>query len=62
MAWEFNPSVRPTRYAELGYCRHAADLWRIIALDTNSAVGPQYKTKAELLGDLARYAAEYGCA
>ena len=27
-----------------------------------AAVGPHYASKAELLGDLARYAAAYGCA
>jgi hypothetical protein len=59
---EYNPNIRPTRFPELGYCKHAANLWRIIAMDTESAVGPQYKTKMELLADLPRYASDYGCA
>jgi len=54
-------SVRKTRFSELGYEQHAPDLWRIIALDGNAAVGPHYKSQAELLGDLKRYAREYGC-
>jgi hypothetical protein len=53
---------RPTRYSELAYARHAPNLWRIIAVDTDQAVGPFYVTKAELLADLARYAKDYGCA
>ena len=61
MSWEYNPSVWPTRFAELGYCKHAANLWRIVALDTNQAVGPQYRSKMELLADLPRYAKDYGC-
>ena len=53
---------RPTRYAELAYAKHAANLWRIIDAETGAAIGPHYATKAELLGDLARYAKDYGCA
>lgn len=52
---------RPTRYKDLGFRQDAPSLWRIIAMDTLCAVGPHYKTKAELLADLDRYAAEYGC-
>jgi hypothetical protein len=52
---------RPTRFAELAYTQHAPGLWRIIATDTDQAVGPFYVTKAELLADLARYAKDYGC-
>jgi hypothetical protein len=52
---------RLTRYPELAYEQHAKDLWRIIATDTQQAIGPFYKTKAELLADLNRYAKEYGC-
>ena len=50
-----------TRYPELGYRKEAPTLWRIVAIDGESAVGPFYRTKAELLADLNRYAAEYGC-
>jgi hypothetical protein len=53
---------RPTRYPELAYAKHAANLWRIVAADTGAAIGPHYATKAELLADLARYAEDYGCA
>ena len=52
--------ARPTRYPELAYEKHGT-IWRIIATDTNQAIGPFYKTKAELLADLTRYASEYGC-
>ena len=54
-------TVHPTRYPELGYRQDDAALWRIYALDGERAIGPFYRSKAELLGDLARYAAEYGC-
>lgn len=56
-------SIRPTRYTELGYRCDGPSLWRIYAIDEGrgSAVGPFYASKAELLGDLARYAADYGC-
>lgn len=54
-------SIRKTRFPELGYEQHAPGLWRIIALDTGSAVGPHYPSKTELLADLERYAQEYGC-
>lgn len=50
-----------TRYAELCYEQQAKNLWRIVASEDGSSIGPHYRTKAELLGDLDRYAAEYGC-
>ena len=58
-----NAAVRPTRFPELGYRQDGPGLWRIYALDDGreSAVGPFYPTKAELLADLDRYAREYGC-
>lgn len=56
-----NAAIRPTRFAELGYRCDGHANWRIYALDGPSAVGPYYLSKAELLGDLARYAKEYGC-
>ena len=56
-------NVRPTRFDGLGYANDAPGLWRVV--DTSdgweSRVGPQYKTKMELLADLDRYATEYGC-
>ena len=49
-----------TRYAELSYEEQARDLWRIIDTSTGAAVGPQYKSRAELLADLDRFAREFG--
>ena len=58
------PAPRRTRYQELGYRQDGPRLWRVIDLgdDMESAVGPFYQTKAELFGDLARYASVFGCA
>ena len=53
---------RPTRFPELAYEKHAPNLWRIIATDTDQPIGPHYASKAELLADLERYAHDYGCA
>ena len=56
--------IRPTRYATLGYRCDGRGLWRVYDVDDRespAAVGPQYRTKMELLADLARYASEYGC-
>ncbi len=55
------PDPRPTRYKELGFAQHAPGLWRIIDMSTNAAVGAMYRTKAELMGDLDRYAKDFGC-
>lgn len=52
-------SIRPTRFPELGYRMDGPGLWRIYDTDTESAVGPQYATKAELLADLERYARDF---
>jgi hypothetical protein len=54
-------SLHRTRYKELGYSRITRDLWRLIDLETGADIGPYYRTKAELLGDLTRYATDYGC-
>lgn len=57
-------TIRPTRFAELGYRQDAPGLWRIYDITDASrpaAVGPQYRSKAELLADLERYAALFGC-
>jgi hypothetical protein len=53
-------SVRQTRYTELGYSQFGPGLWRFITLQDGgcSPVGPHYRTKAELLSDLDRYATE----
>ena len=56
--------VRQTRYQAFGYRQDGPSLWRvydITDLDSPAAVGPQYRTKGELLADLQRYAEEYGC-
>ena len=54
-------TITRTRFAMLGYRQDAAQLWRVYNLDgTPRAVGPHYRTRAELLGDLERYAHEYG--
>ena len=57
-------NVSPTRYPELGYCKCAPGLWRIVDCtdDKGACIGPHYRTKGELLADLARYAAEFGAA
>jgi len=54
-------AVRPTRFKELGFRNDGHGLWRIYTTDTENAIGPHYASMAELLGDLARYAKEYGC-
>jgi hypothetical protein len=51
---------RPTRFPELAYINQAAGLWRIVTTEDGATIGPQYRTKAELLADLDRYAREYG--
>lgn len=60
-----------TRFVELGFANIQRGLWRFVALDfagddgwhggTLACVGPYYHSKAELLADLSRYAAQYGC-
>jgi hypothetical protein len=59
------PDYSPTRFKYLGVSRCAPTLWRFVCLDWNgggttpaspAVIGPQYRTKAEALGDLARYA------
>jgi hypothetical protein len=58
---EINPiKPRATRFPELFYAPICPNLWRILDVD-GAAIGPQYRSKAELLADLNRYAADYGC-
>jgi hypothetical protein len=52
--------IRETRYAELGYRCDGPKLWRIYDQETGCAVGPQYRSKAELFGDLDRFAGVFG--
>ncbi len=60
--------IHPTRFPELSYVNDAPGLWRIVdalnglnASGYLSRIGPHYRTKGELLADLARYASVYGC-
>ena len=60
--------VRKTQYPELGYLKVGMACWRVIDLSDNPApddspivIGPQYRTKTELLADLNRFAKVYGC-
>lgn len=55
--------ITPTRYKELGYRRDGIYLWRIYDITTprrEAAIGPLYRTKAELLADLDRFGAAFG--
>lgn len=52
-------SVRGTRYRELGY-EQDGELWRVVDKRRGSQVGPHYRSLAELLCDLDRFAREYG--
>jgi hypothetical protein len=54
-----NWTIYETRFPELSYMKHAANLWRVIDTGTGCAVGQQYRTRIELLSDLNRYASEY---
>lgn len=55
------PEIRPTRYQDLGYRQDGPQLWRIYHTEEPvAAVGPFYASKAELMGDLDRYAREFG--
>ena len=49
-----------TRFRELAYRRYGRDIWRFISIldHEDCVVGPVYRTKTELLGDLTRYARE----
>lgn len=58
-----NVRIHKTRFKELGYWNPFPGVWRFVALEDGlkadglpSAVGPSYKTKGELLGDLSNYA------
>jgi len=51
-----------TRFKNLFFANTGPGVWRFINTDGGyeSSVGPHYLSKAELLGDLTRYATEYG--
>ncbi len=58
------PKLRPTRWLDtLAYRCEEPGLWRIYDITDTPArpVGPQYRSKDELLADLERYAAVFGC-
>ncbi len=57
------PTFHSTRFSILFYAQVDRNLWRFFVRDSDNSgasVGPHYRTKAELLGDLTRYATEYG--
>lgn len=56
-------TIHRTRYKELGYVHQDTNLWRFVDLTDGGAhyVGYHYRTRAELLADLDRYAWEFGC-
>ena len=57
--WERRPVVSArTRFPELSYSETSKGLWRIQDAD-GAEIGPHYASKAELLADLDRYAADY---
>jgi len=52
-----------TRFKALGFVQLDRPTWQFVSLDDPShpsQVGPHYASKAELLADLTRFAAEYG--
>jgi hypothetical protein len=57
--------IHRTRFTDLGYFNPFPGVWRFVWLadgprpdGTPEAVGPTYRTKGELLGDLTSYAGE----
>jgi hypothetical protein len=52
-----------TRFKELEFEQVAPNLWRFMDVtgEKPAHVGPYYTTKTELLADLERYAAQFGC-
>lgn len=61
-----NFKLTKTRFAGLAFYKQAPGLWRVVDIHESelnsqgvpSVVGPQYRTKSELLADLDRYARE----
>lgn len=53
--------ARRTRFDELQFARIAPGVWRIVDAETGHVVGPHYGSRAELLADLERFAAFFGC-
>lgn len=54
------PPARLTRFAGLGYRQDGPGLWRFVDMETGATVGAHYRTKGELFGDLAAFAAMFG--
>lgn len=52
--------MTPTRFPELSYAK-TGNVWRFVDNSTGRVVGPSYRTKAELLADVERYAKLFGC-
>jgi len=61
MASKESDGICPTRFPELGYRQDDRNCWRIYDLSDRKPVGAPYRTKAELLADLERYAEQFGC-
>ncbi len=55
------PKYRKTRYHEMLYAQFGPEHWQCVTSEDLSQVGPIYPTKAELLRNLDRYCAQYGC-
>lgn len=55
-------NARPTRYNGLGYIRVDSSTWQFVdTLEDNDAqIGAHYRSKAELLADVERFAQERG--
>jgi len=51
-------TFHPTRFPELAYAKIDKGEWSFFAVEGQCRVGPVYHSKAELLGDLTRYAKE----
>ena len=51
-------NIQKTRFPELGFEKHARNLWRFVDTETNQNIGPRYATKAELMADIERFFAE----
>lgn len=54
--------TQPTCYPPLGYRRVDRSTWCYVDLSDGAVIGPYYRTRTELLADLERYAAHFGCA
>ncbi len=53
-------SASPTRFKGLGFRKEGPGLWRFVDEETDASIGPQFSTKAELMGNVAEFAAIRG--